>query len=538
MRKNQKIVSLALLMLALTAVFSGCSSDGKSANTTSTSAEDTSNGTNQGTSKHLDLDVSFMNIQDGFDAPGAENDTIFNDLEKKFNVTLNPVQLTWNDYMEKTKVWAASGQLPDIFPNVIAVDNQALYASWAKQGIIKPLPDDLSKYPNIERIMNLPSVTPLKVDGKFYMIPRMTYNDSSDWIMDRSILYRKDWAAEAGYTSTPSNFDEYVAMIKAVKKLHPDAVGVTLENKGYIDTQFLGSFPEMSNTNSWTKEGDLWIPAYASPRINEGLTQLRTLYNEGLLDKDFAIQKASDGTTKFLNGKSFVNYGGAINTVANIDAFHKANPGVEISDAVGFMSIWPADDGKRYTFATTPYWSEIYFNNKMSDEEFDRALQLVDFMASEEYSLLVKNGILDVDYKIENDKATSLLKSDESLATKYPITNSINALAQWHGALYKAGKTVVNSNPDIAAWEALDQETFNKFKAEYTPTPINFDIMLMSTPAKNKLSTSTLVDDMVNTIIGEDDPATMWQKVLKGYESKGLNDAIKEVNAKAKEQGL
>ncbi|MRN53820.1 extracellular solute-binding protein [Paenibacillus monticola] len=538
MNKNKQTLLLAVLMLAVTTVFSGCSSDGNSANSSSAPADNASNGTGQDTSKNIKLNVSFMGIQDGFDAPGAANDTIFNNLEKQFNVTLNPVQLTWNDYMEKTKVWAASGQLPDIFPNVIAVDNQALYASWAKQGIIKPLPEDLSKYPNIERIMSLPSVTPLKVDGKFYMIPRMTYNDSSDWIMDRPILYRKDWASEAGFTSSPNSFDEFVAMIKAVKKLHPEAVGVTLENKSYIDTQFLGSFPEMANSKSWTKEEDEWIPSYDSPRINEGLKQLRTLYSEGLLDKDFAIQKASDGTSKFLNGQSFVNYGGTFSTFANVDAFHKGNPGVNLSDAVGLMSIWPASDGKRYTFAETPYWSEIYFNNKMSDEQFDRALQLIDFMASEDYSVLVKNGILNVDYKIENGKAVSLLSSDESLATKYPVTNTLNALAQWHGALYKAGKTVLNSNPDIAAWEAYDQETFKKFKAEYTPAPINFDIMLMSTPAKNKLSTSTLIDDMVNTILGEDDPAAMWTKVLKGYESKGLNDAIKEVNDKAKELGI
>ena len=131
--------------------------------------------------KPVELNISWMDIQNGFDDPGAKDDTIFNDLQKKFNITVNPVQITWNDWQDKAKVWAASGQLPDIFPNAIAVDNPSLYASWAKQGVIKALPDDLSKYPNIAKIMKLPSVQPLKVDGKFYMIPRMTFNDSSDW---------------------------------------------------------------------------------------------------------------------------------------------------------------------------------------------------------------------------------------------------------------------------------------------------------------------------------------------------------------------
>lgn len=528
---------LVTVMLVLTTVFAGCSSnDNNSSSSPSNDASGSASG--ESGSKHLELDVSMMGIQDGFDAPGAENDVIFNDMEKKFNVTLKPVQLTWNDYMEKTKVWAASGQLPDIFPNVIAVDNKALYSSWATQGIIKPLPDDLSKYPTIERIMNLPSVTPLKVNDKYYMVPRMTYDDASDWVLDRSILYRKDWASEAGYTSDPNSFEEFVAMIKAVQKLHPGTVGIALQNKSYIDTQFLGSFPEMSNNQSWVKEDGKWIPSYTSKRVVEGLQQLRTLYNDGLLDKDFAIQKEGDGFTKFLNGQAFISYGGALNSAANTDTFKKANPGVNLTDAVGIMNIWPAADGNRYTYVVTPYWSEIYFNNMMSDEEFDRALQLVDFMASEEYSALYKNGILDVDYKIENGKAVSLLTADESLAQKYPITNTINTLAQWHGAFYKAGKTVVNANPDVAAWEAVDQATFKKFKAEDKPAPLNFDIMLMSTPAKNKLAITTLQDDEINTIIGKEDVSSMWTKAVKSYESKGLKEAIDEVNKRAEEMGL
>ncbi len=91
-------------------------------------------------------------IQDGFNAPGAKEDKIFNDLQSKFNVSIDPVQITWNDWEEKLKVWAASNQLPDIFPNALA-GNLGMYKTWAKQGVIKALPDDLSKYPNIKRVM-------------------------------------------------------------------------------------------------------------------------------------------------------------------------------------------------------------------------------------------------------------------------------------------------------------------------------------------------------------------------------------------------
>ncbi len=546
MKRSKKTVVLAIIFMVLTTVLAACSSNNKeepaaSASSTQPASESGSSApASEANAKQLELSISFMGIKDGFDAPGAKDDAIFNDLQKKFNITVNPVQITWNDWQEKAKVWAASGQLPDIFPNVIAVDNPAMYASWAKQGVIKALPEDLSNYPNLARIMALPAVQPLKVDGKFYMIPRMTYNDSSDWILDRPITYRKDWAAQAGFTSDPQSFEEFVTMIKAVMKQHPGIVGVALNAQPYLLTQMLGSFPEMSNERSWVKEDGKWIPAYASARAYDGIKQLRQLYSEGLLDKDFAIQKAGDGFTKFLNGQAFISYGGTLTEPQNVDAFKKANPDAKLTDAIGLMNIWPAADGNRYTFVETPYWSELFFSNEIDDEKFERALQLMDYMVSEEYAALRHNGIEGVDYKIEDGKAISLLQGDETLKKKYPINDVIASLAAWHGGFGKSGKKVIKSDPEQAAMDAYNLTMFQKFKQEDKPAPINFDILLMSTPAKDKLGgiSATVREDLINVILGKGDPVEMWQSAVKKYDAKGLQEAITEVNAKAQELGI
>ena len=102
----------------------------------------------------MELSVAVWDIQTGFDAPNAKNDTVYNDLAKKFNITIKPVQITWNDWQEKAKVWAASKQLPDIFADAVATDDTGLYVSWAKQGVIKAIPDDLSAYPNLQKIFS------------------------------------------------------------------------------------------------------------------------------------------------------------------------------------------------------------------------------------------------------------------------------------------------------------------------------------------------------------------------------------------------
>ncbi len=64
--------------------------------------------------------------------------------------------------------------LPDMFADDI---DPGMFQTWAKQGVLKPLPDHLSPYPNLEKMMSNESVLPLKVDGKFYSIPRFGGED-------------------------------------------------------------------------------------------------------------------------------------------------------------------------------------------------------------------------------------------------------------------------------------------------------------------------------------------------------------------------
>jgi putative aldouronate transport system substrate-binding protein len=532
--KSKKMLGF-ICFTVLSLAFVGCSSKNSLPSTTS-GGQSTTEGNGM---KPIELSLSIWGIQDGFDDPKAKNDTIYSNLTKKLNLTIKPVQVTWNDFNDKYKVWAASKQLPDIFASAIATDKPDLYSSWAKQGIIKALPDDLSSYPNIKKVMDLPVVQPLKVDGKFYMIPRMTYPQSSDWVLDRSINYRKDWAMQAGFASEPQNFDEFVAMMKAVLKQHPGAAGLTIQNKNFLLTQFLGSFPEMSNVKSWVKgEDGKWVPSYASPRIYQGIKELRTLYEDGLIDKDFAIEKEGDGTNKFLNGQAFADYAGDL--LGDSDQFEKANPGLTYKDSVGIMNVWPATDGNRYTFAETPYWSETFFRKDLGDAEFERALKLLDYTMSDEFTAVHVNGIEGIDYKVEGGKSISLLTGSETVAKKYPITKVIGSLGAWSGGFLYSGKQVLPVKPEDAEITQYILDTYKKFKTEDKPAPINFDVMLISTPAKNKIGVlnATAQDDLIKVILGKDDPVKMWQSIIKSYDGKGLQDAINEVNAKVKEMGI
>lgn len=545
MRKCKRVIALSVGLLLLVSVFAGCGSSGNNTQvtepTTAVTAETPSStdaaAPNENSEK-LELSVAVWDIQIGFTDPNAANDTIYNDLCSKFNIDIKPVQVTWNDWQDKYKIWAASNQLPDLFADE---NSRGEYNVWATQGVIKALPDDLSKYPNIQKVMSLPSVKPWAIDGKFYKFPRMTYEAESNWANNRNIIYRKDWAKQAGFDGAPKSFEDFVAMTKAIVKQHPGSTGVSITHKGFLWTILLGLFPEAASADTtWVKDGDKWVPAYASSRYAEGLKQLRTLYTEGILDPDFAVQKESDGVIKFFSGKSFSYLGDGANWGNYGETFKKSNPGISAAEAIGYLDIWPAADGNKYAFATTPYWSSTFFRADLDDKKFDRALQMLDYMYTDEFMLKVKNGLEGVDYKIEDNKYISILGADETLAKKYPITNKIGVLSSWGGNIEQTGRLVVNSDPDRAFIDQLNVDSLKEKLATRIPTPINYDIALMSTPAKDKISAlgSQLQDDTVKVILGKEDPVKMWQEILKSYDAKGLNSAIAEVNAEAAKQGI
>jgi putative aldouronate transport system substrate-binding protein len=520
-----KKVSMLALMCILTAgvIFAG----GQKASTSTGGAGGT-----------VEISVGMWNIQDGFTDPNAANDVIYNDLAAKFNITIKPIQVTWNDWMEKFRIWAASNQLPDVF----ATDASAgEYKTWATQGVIRALPNDLSKYPNIQQVMSLPSVKPWAIDGKLYKFPRMTYLSDADWVNDRNIIYRKDWAKAAGWDRQPESFEEFVQMSKAVLAQHPEAVGFGQHHNEYLLIATLDSFPWGSHKNNWQKDTDgLWKPAWACEGFADSVAHLRRLYTEGILDRDFALLKDEESVAKFMSGKAFAVFSGGMYWTYE-EAFKSANPGVTAEQAIGLINMWPnPKDGKRYYFSETPYWSETMFKGNVSDAKMDRILSVLDYMYSDEFQKKKSLGIEGVDYRVDNGAYISLLSADMTLAKKYPITDKVGSLSSWGGWLSQQGIRIQSSNSNIRYTDDLYVEHFDYIKKTAIPTPVNYDIRLMSTPAKDKASSlnNDMLADIVQVVMGTGDPVQAWKNVVRAYGPRGLDDAIREVNEQARAQGI
>ncbi|CAG7600407.1 hypothetical protein PAESOLCIP111_00393 [Paenibacillus solanacearum] len=541
---NSKRFSASCMAIALAATaLAGCSGspDAQTAKGGETSAPTGSNN-----AKKLDISVSFFNIGSAF--PDRNSDAFLKFIQDKFNVNIVDKVISYADYKEKYQLWAASGDLPDIISDDVI--NSEQYYSRIKQGIVRPLPSDLSKYPNVQKVLQLDDTKDLKVDGKFYMIPRQTYKKTDEWAIERAIVVRKDWMEKLGLKD-PVTYDDYLNMFKAFALRDPDGnnkndtIGLSFRTNTFLVPIAGGTFPNVIN-GSWVKENGQYIPYFASDKMKDVVKQLRQLYTEKALDQDFALMKPNDGYDKFGQGKvGALAVQGTPNALLNMkNAWSKYNKDTNMEDVIKIIPIsWAAADGSRYRYTAVTFWSESYFSSKVSDEKMDRILQIYDWLLSDEFVTFKRYGFEGKDYKKEGDKFVVTREQDDSgkfktLGSLYPSYGGLfGALAAWGQQLELEDNPMNKINYGDKLW-TLSYNTYKSNVEKLKPVPTNFKVELLYTPAKAKLSAINPLDDVIKVVLGKEDPAAMWDSIVKGYGNKGLQQAIKEVNEEVRKQGL
>ncbi|OXS59308.1 hypothetical protein B1A99_11845 [Cohnella sp. CIP 111063] len=540
------MLSIALFASILAACSGGANSPNENASPAAPSggSEASGSASEDPFAEHMDISISHYNIGQAF--PDRKSDGLLKMIEDKFNVTFVDRVVSYSDYVEKYRIWSTSGELPDVISHDII--NNSTYYSWIEQGIVRALPSDLGAYPNIRKVMELEDVKGFQVDGKYYMIPRLTYNSNEQKALERALIVRKDWM-EALSLPEPVTYEDYANMLAAFAKKDPngnqkdDTIGLTARTNNMLMAVGSGSFPNVANS-SWVKEDGQYIPFYASKRMDEYVTRMRELYTSGAIDPDFAIVQTNEGIEKFGQGRA-----GAIAMQATPSglklletAWNKYNKNAAFKDSIRIYPIsWETDDGSRYSFEMLSFWSETYFSANVSDKKMERIMRIYDYLLSDEYMTTNLYGLEGKDYTKEGDKYTIAREKGEDgnykkLPELYPSLNLFGSLAAWYKWQEYEQSEIAKINLGEPVYH-LVQETLAEFvKLDVIPTNLNVDYLY--TEAKTKLSAVNPTEDLIKVILGKDDPVEMWRNIVKGYDNKGLQQAIKEVNEAVQAQGL
>jgi putative aldouronate transport system substrate-binding protein len=528
----KRLIRVMVYILGIFLLFSSCN---KAAESQSTAPEAVSEADRY--AEPMEISISIWDIGTGMAKETAKDDVILNDIMKRFNITIIPVNVSWSDYREKNRLWAATGQLPDVFVDYPTV---AQYKQWAEEGVLKALPQDLSRWPEIRTALSDPTVAAYNIDGLFYIVPARDYKDVNDHAVNANVIYRKDWAKEAGWDRPLNSFQDYVQMCNDVMARHPGVSGLTLENPGRINNFMLGLYPHGA-LGFYVKDEGLWKPPYATEAYAQAMPTLRALWTEGILDRDAAINTNREGELKFFSGQSFSYASNNIRRVNyNVELWKSTSGGLSAEETIDFLELWPASDGNRYHRVDFPGGHKTMMSGTVSDKKRERILDLLEYMNQEETLLTVRNGRENIDWKWENNRMISLLKPGETKNDKYPVSaaTSFRALGAWGSWLLLEGKEMLDPDPNIAYANRRMAEWYAYQRANHKAPEINWQVQNITTPGKEKAGTFSVTDDMWPVIMGSGDPVAMWKAVVKDYENRGLKEAIEEMTAEAKKLGL
>ncbi|MFD2332963.1 extracellular solute-binding protein [Cohnella sp. GCM10020058] len=462
-------------------------------------------------------------------------DDIAERLEKMFGIAFDFVSLNWSDAANKLNVMVASGDVPDMFyyPALDDPSTKSVYIKWAESGILKPLPDDLGRYPNIERVMK--QYDYMKIGGRHYSIPRLAWQPENQHL-SVGILVRTDYMRQLGFADMPASLDEFVHLLTAMRDGDPDENGKSDTipfSPGSVGLLFLQSLYGL--TNGWIQENGRYVPSYISDKYLAYTKFVKTLYDDGLIDSDFATEVPEQVSDKFAAGQIGAVGAQLEATSMQVTLFDKLAKTVpDPYDIVDLLPITKGPYGDLVMTNQFNHYSATLFGAHMSDEKMDRALRLYDYLLSDKGLELMRWGIEDRDYRKEDGQYVDLRKAESvsgtpnSLNVEKPTTN-LKLLVSWDVDGGWGNPSLARALVDL---EKKHIAIYQKYIQQDKGARINY----LYEPALDRFNYTDLTQLFFNNaVLGKypDIDAAFKQMVAQVLTERGGSEAIRVANERA-----
>ncbi len=297
MLKKSLIKCTSLLLTA--ALFTGCGSNASNPSETdgsdNTTAEAGSSDVLTAESGEAE-EITVMIWDRGSAAAGTTNEDnaltqwIQEQVLKECNVKVSFMAVPRSGSDDKLNIMMSGGTAPDI---VFSYD-QSLFGNYASNGGLADLTDALAGYgSNItENIGNIQYMG--QSDGKQFAVMKRRGIQ-----IPRHISYiRKDWLDTLDM-GVPTTKEELIACLRAFKEKNPGnvsgvipwAMGGTADTEKFYLNFVCSYVPALSEEDAYVYSETFKV--FAEGAV-DGLKELNTLYNEGLITRDFATDTTND----------------------------------------------------------------------------------------------------------------------------------------------------------------------------------------------------------------------------------------------------
>jgi ABC-type glycerol-3-phosphate transport system substrate-binding protein len=523
---TKKWFILVTAVLALTSVLSACGGGNNAGSSTNTLPANTAPSQ---ASEPVELSV-FSWMFDGADAPDS---AIYKQLQDKLNIHLKPVTASWNDWEEKLNVMIASGEMPDVFISY-GIDRPVQYRQWIKEGMILPISDSAEQYPNIKKSLANFDILAKTTGDKHYALP--IFNESGSGknaVSGHNILIRKDWLDKLNL-QVPTTIDEFYAVAQAFTENDPDGnnkkdtYGYTSSSGGvWWQYPIFNAFD--TSTDRWEKKDGQWAPEIISDETRNAVVFLNKMYNEKILDPEFILNTDDKKIEKFVTGKVGMIIHNANTTFYNdiYNKFKQAQPAADPKSIFTWVGTLRGETGIQRMDGSNNFWCETSINANISEEKQKKALELLDYLLSDEGQNLMLNGIEGVHYKQDGDKIVPLMSDEEKSKDK---AFGLKALVSWNTDY------LPDNTPNKEEIVALSKST-----GDYAvPNPLaylNISEQVLDPSIQNQLS-DFVNEEIVKLIVEpKDKVAADFETFKKSWLSKGGTKVIEETNKEAAVEG-
>lgn len=444
---------------------------------------------------------------------------LFEEYEKRTNIKPVFQHVT----TEKMNLLLASNNLPDIFINTWS-DGQEKKAY--NDGQILRLDDLMGKYaPNYVNILKQdPELHAQAVDADGFLYSFQFLRNDPELRVFSGFMIRQDWLDKLKL-KTPTNVDELYHVLKTIKNSDMNGNGVADEVPFIMENG--NALPLVSSwwgiSTFYIDDNNTLQSGWLQPEYKEMLQYLNKLYNEGLLDPDYAITERNQFDTKISNGQAAMWYGLAGGGLARISTLMQPlDPEFKIS-ALPWLAM---SNGKKYSTNleyATPLSGRFGLSVTSNCKNPIAAVKFADYAYSEEGGTLLSFGVENESYTMVNGtptytdlitntpgKSMSEMLAQYTVATAYPMVQSMDYFNQF---MLPAQKAAIN------VWKDCDTTR--------TVPVLKFHDEELNTAITTFNEVDSYNNEMINKFITGRESFDNYDNYQKTLKSMGLEDVVK-----------
>jgi putative aldouronate transport system substrate-binding protein len=329
--------------------------------------------------------------------PATDTNEVFQQLEKYTNTKITVNWAPDASYSDKLSVTLASGNLPKVLTVPAESLKKPFIVSAARAGAFWDIGPYLKDYPNLKNYINDVAIANTSIDGKVYGLFRARP------LGRIGAIIRQDWLDNLGL-QLPKTIDDFYNVAKAFTLNDPDKNGKNdTYGFAYADDPFYAGDNSLVTAaggfNGWGVLDGKVTPDFMTPEYMQVMKLFKKMYDEKLMNQDFAVVKGAQKYDAFNQGKAGIMFTSVDNIVLKYNDLMKLNPNAKLN-IVGALS---GPKGPR-TNATPGHQGVFMFpkSSVTSEAELKRILTYFDKTLDDKMVQLFTYGIEGKHMVIEN----------------------------------------------------------------------------------------------------------------------------------------